>query len=112
MPSYPFPAAQKKISPPHLAFRFNGEWHVGTDQPPRIRMACACRGVDCVVLGAADDLALACEQLAMLARRLDLIDCPAEHAANTAPQARAGYHIDYLDKTNGTPFACCWPSQI
>jgi hypothetical protein len=26
--------------------------------------------------------------------------------------ARAGYHFDYLDKTNGTPFACCWPSQI
>ncbi|QJY33305.1 raqprd family integrative conjugative element protein [Diaphorobacter sp. JS3050] len=36
-----------------------------------------------------------CEQLAALARQLDLIDRLAEHAGNTAPQARARYHFDY-----------------
>ncbi|MCO4240565.1 RAQPRD family integrative conjugative element protein [Acidovorax facilis] len=35
------------------------------------------------------------EQLAALARQLDLIDRLAEHAANTAPQARARHHFDY-----------------
>jgi len=35
------------------------------------------------------------EQLAALARQLDLIDRLAEHATNTAPQARARYHFDY-----------------
>ena len=35
------------------------------------------------------------EQLAALARQLDLIDHLAEHAANTAPQERARYHFDY-----------------
>ena len=35
------------------------------------------------------------EQLAALARQLDLIDRLAEHAATTAPQARARYHFDY-----------------
>jgi len=35
------------------------------------------------------------EQLAALARQLDLIDRLAEHAANTAPQERARYHFDY-----------------
>jgi RAQPRD family integrative conjugative element protein len=35
------------------------------------------------------------EQLAALARQLDLIDRLVEHAANTAPQARARYHFDY-----------------
>lgn len=34
-------------------------------------------------------------QLAALARQLDLIDRLAEHAATTAPQARARYHFDY-----------------
>lgn len=42
----------------------------------------------------ADD-ALEREQLAALARQLDLIDRLAEHAANTAPQERARYHFDY-----------------
>lgn len=42
----------------------------------------------------ADD-ALEREQLATLAHQLDLIDRLAEHAANTAPQARARYHFDY-----------------
>lgn len=35
------------------------------------------------------------EQLAALARQLDLLDRLAEHAANTAPQERARYHFDY-----------------
>ena len=35
------------------------------------------------------------EQLAALARQLELIDRLAEHAANTAPQERARYHFDY-----------------
>ncbi|MFU4514001.1 RAQPRD family integrative conjugative element protein [Pseudomonas aeruginosa] len=44
---------------------------------------------------AADGLASEREQLASLARQLDLIDRLAEHAANTAPQERARYHFDY-----------------
>ena len=43
----------------------------------------------------ADSLASEREQLAALARQLDLIDRLAEHAANTAPQERARYHFDY-----------------
>ncbi|HHM6317490.1 RAQPRD family integrative conjugative element protein [Pseudomonas aeruginosa] len=35
------------------------------------------------------------QQLAALARQLDLIDRLAEHAASTAPQERARYHFDY-----------------
>ncbi len=35
------------------------------------------------------------EQLAALARQLDLIDRLAEHAANSAPQERARYHFDH-----------------
>ena len=35
------------------------------------------------------------EQLGTLVRQLDLIDRLAEHAASTAPQARARYHFDY-----------------
>lgn len=35
------------------------------------------------------------EQLAALARQLDLLDRLAEHTASTAPQARARYHFDY-----------------
>ena len=35
------------------------------------------------------------EQLAALARQLDLIERLAEHAAHTAPQERARYHFDY-----------------
>ena len=44
---------------------------------------------------AADSLASEREQLAALARQLDLIDRIAEHAASTAPQERARYHFDY-----------------
>lgn len=36
------------------------------------------------------------EQLAALARQLDLTDRLAEHAAATAPQERARYHFDYI----------------
>ena len=43
----------------------------------------------------ADDASAEHEQLAALARQLDLIDRLAEHAANTAPQERARYHFDY-----------------
>ena len=35
------------------------------------------------------------EQLAAIARQLDLIDRLSEHAAGTAPQERARYHFDY-----------------
>ena len=35
------------------------------------------------------------EQIAALARQLNLIDRLAEHAASTAPQERARYHSDY-----------------
>ncbi|EPM7283818.1 RAQPRD family integrative conjugative element protein [Pseudomonas aeruginosa] len=35
------------------------------------------------------------EQLAVLARQLDLIDRLAEHAAHTASQQRARYHFDH-----------------
>ena len=45
---------------------------------------------------AADGLASEREQLAALARQLDLIDRLAEHGANTAPQERARYHFDYV----------------
>jgi len=44
---------------------------------------------------AADDGALEREQLATLARQLDLIDRLAEQAAHTAPPSRARYHFDY-----------------
>ena len=44
---------------------------------------------------AADGVAMEREQLAVLARQLDLIDRLAEHAANSAPQERARYHFDY-----------------
>jgi RAQPRD family integrative conjugative element protein len=43
---------------------------------------------------AADD-ALAREQLATLARQIELVDRLVEHAASTAPQERARYHFDY-----------------
>ncbi len=45
---------------------------------------------------AADGPASEHEQLAALARQLNLIDRLAEHAANTAPQERARYHFDYV----------------
>jgi RAQPRD family integrative conjugative element protein len=44
---------------------------------------------------ASDNIVLEREQLAALARQLDLIDRLAEHAANAAPHERARYHFDY-----------------
>ena len=44
---------------------------------------------------AADCVAMEREQLAALARQLDLIDRLAEHAAHTATQERARYRVDY-----------------
>jgi len=44
---------------------------------------------------AADGLASEREQLAALARQIDLIDRQAKHAAHTAPQQRARYHFDH-----------------
>lgn len=44
---------------------------------------------------AADGLASERDQLAALARQLDLIDRLAEHAAHTASQQRARYHFDH-----------------
>lgn len=59
----------------------------------------ACAVLACLLLGStpviAADSSLEHEQLAVLARQLDLIDRLAEHAATTAPQARARYHFDY-----------------
>ncbi|HCF6113972.1 TPA: RAQPRD family integrative conjugative element protein [Pseudomonas aeruginosa] len=43
----------------------------------------------------ADGLASERDQLAALARQIDLIDRLAEHAALTAPQQRARYHFDH-----------------
>ena len=43
----------------------------------------------------ADDASAEHEQLAALARQLNLIDRLAEHAAKSAPQERARYHFDY-----------------
>lgn len=43
----------------------------------------------------ASDGALEREQLAALARQIELTDRLAEHAASTAPQDRARYHFDY-----------------
>jgi RAQPRD family integrative conjugative element protein len=61
-------------------------------------MACACRVLACrsrCSLPRRRQPRLEREQLAALARQLDLIDRLAEHAANTAPQERARYHFDY-----------------
>jgi len=65
-----------------------------------------CRGVPALALAliialagaspaSAGDATAEHEQLAALARQLDLIDRLAEHAASTAPQERARYHFDY-----------------
>ena len=73
---------------------------------PLGNLTTACRRVPALALALAIALAGASsasagdataehEQLAALARQLDLIDRLAEHAANTAPQERARYHFDY-----------------
>ena len=73
---------------------------------PLGNLTTACRRVPALALAltialasaspaSADDASAEHEQLAALARQLDLIDRLAEHAANTAPQERARYHFDY-----------------
>ena len=73
---------------------------------PLGNLTTACRRVPALALAltialasaspaSADDASAEHEQLAALARQLNLIDRLAEHAANTAPQERARYHFDY-----------------
>ena len=46
--------------------------------------------------GAAADNTAEREQLAALARQLELVDRLAEHAADVSPQDRSRYHFDYV----------------
>ena len=73
---------------------------------PLGNLTTACRRVPALALAltialasaspaSADDASAEHEQLAALARQLDLIDRLTEHAAKTAPQDRARYHFDY-----------------
>lgn len=73
---------------------------------PLGNLTTACRRVPALALAlivalagaspaSAGDASAEHEQLAALARQLNLIDRLAEHAANTAPQERARYHFDY-----------------
>ncbi|MDX7089244.1 integrative conjugative element protein, RAQPRD family [Klebsiella oxytoca] len=73
---------------------------------PLGNLTTACRRVPALALAltialasaspaSADDASAEHEQLAALARQLNLIDRLAEHAANSAPQERARYHFDY-----------------
>ena len=73
---------------------------------PLGNLTTACRRVPALALAltialasaspaSADDASAEHEQLAALARQLNLIDRLAEHAAHTAPQERARYHFDY-----------------
>lgn len=73
---------------------------------PLGNLTTACRRVPALALAltialasaspaSADDASAEHEQLAALARQLNLIDRLAEHAANSATQERARYHFDY-----------------
>ncbi|MBG79386.1 MAG: raqprd family integrative conjugative element protein [Phycisphaerae bacterium] len=73
---------------------------------PLGNLTTACRRVPALALAltialasaspaSADDASAEHEQLAALARQLNLINRLAEHAANSAPQERARYHFDY-----------------
>ena len=73
---------------------------------PLCNLSTACRHVSALALAltialagtspaSAGDATAEHEQLAALARQLDLIDRLAEHAAHTAPQERTRYHFDY-----------------
>ena len=73
---------------------------------PLCNLSTACRRVPALALAltialagaspaSAGDATAEHEQLAALARQLDLIDRLAEHAATAAPQERARYHFDY-----------------
>lgn len=72
---------------------------LGNPLPPCRRVPALALALIIALAGAspasAGDAAAEHEQLAALARQLDLIDRLAEHAANTAPQERARYHFDY-----------------
>ncbi|MBU0563202.1 MAG: RAQPRD family integrative conjugative element protein [Gammaproteobacteria bacterium] len=72
---------------------------LGNPLPPCRRVPALALALIIALAGAspasAGDAAAEHEQLAALARQLDLIDRLAEHAASTTPQARARYHFDY-----------------
>lgn len=72
---------------------------LGNPLPPCRRVPALALALIIALAGAspasAGDAAAEHEQLAALARQLNLIDRLAEHAANTAPQERARYHFDY-----------------
>lgn len=72
---------------------------LGNPTPPCRRVPALALALIIALAGAspasAGDATAEHEQLAALARQLDLLDRLAEHAANTAPQARARYHFDY-----------------
>ncbi len=72
---------------------------LGNPMPPCRRVPALALALTIVLAGAspasAGDATAEHEQLAALARQLDLIDHLAEHAASTAPQERARYHFDY-----------------
>ena len=72
---------------------------LGNPLPPCRRVPALALALIIALAGAspasAGDAAAEHEQLAALARQLDLIDRLAEHAASTTPQARARCHFDY-----------------
>ncbi|NMG49224.1 raqprd family integrative conjugative element protein [Azoarcus communis] len=72
---------------------------LGNPTTPCSRMSALALALTIALAGAspasAGDATAEHEQLAALARQLNLIERLAEHAANTAPQARARYHFDY-----------------
>jgi len=72
---------------------------LGNLTPPCRRVPALALALTIALAGAspasAGDATAEHEQMAALARQLDLIDRLAEHAGNTAPQARARYHFDY-----------------
>ncbi|MGB1563500.1 MAG: RAQPRD family integrative conjugative element protein [Sinimarinibacterium flocculans] len=72
---------------------------LGNPTPPCRRVPALALALIIALAGAspasAGDASAEHEQLAALARQLDLLDRLAEHAAHTAPQERARYHFDY-----------------
>ena len=72
---------------------------LGNPTPPCRRVPALALALIIALAGAspasAGDASAEHEQLAALARQLNLIDRLAEHAAHTAPQERARYHFDY-----------------
>ena len=72
---------------------------LGNPTPPCRRVPALALALTIALAGAspasAGDATAEHEQLAAIARQLNLIDRLTEHAANTAPQERARYHFDY-----------------